>query len=527
MKFNHKTQIKTYLLALLCILLSASSSVGQKIDPKDNFPVRGFHLDLRVQVMTMPYLKEFALKLSKAGMNTLIMEYEATYPFQKHPLISNRYSYTLEEIEDFIHYCTKIGIDVIPLQQSFGHVEYILRNYRYTDLRESQKDFSQVCPSKEALNRELFTDLFKELASTHPSKYIHIGGDETYLLGQCPICKKKAETEGKSKLYIDHIKMLCDIVIKLGKRPVLWADIALKYPEAIKLLPKETIFVDWNYGWDMNKFGNHAKLMESGFEVWGALSLRSNPDNFYLTQWEKHLNNIHDFIPAARKLGYKGMIMTSWSTSGIYSNVMESNNDLVDLYAIRHVYPLTGFNLLLAAYTEGINSQKPLDIHQFITAYCSTTYGLDKAQSAAFWNALKAVPYEVNAGKVVNKPDLSLQGILDSARLSAKIFHKLTPVRNQNEFEQYRLMTNIRVQYLVFQNTEKLVNENGFTASRIPSVLKQLGTLIAATDGLNKRFTTLNKGYYHPSEIAEENQLRKARMQLLYDRLSKRKIGLN
>ncbi|MDP4292023.1 MAG: beta-N-acetylhexosaminidase, partial [Bacteroidota bacterium] len=315
----------------------------------------------------------------------------------------------------------------------------------------------------------------------------------------------------------------CDIVIKLGKRPLVWADIALKYPEAIKLLPKETIFVDWNYGWDMNKFGDHAKLMESGFEIWGSPSLRCSPDNYSLTQWEKHFDNIRDFIPAARKLGYKGMIMTSWSTSGLYSMVNETNTDLVDLYAIRHVYPLTGFNLLLAAYTEGINSQHPLDIHQFITEYCNTTYGFNKAQSAAFWNALKAAPYEVNAGKVVNKPGLSLQGLLDSARLSAKEFHELKPLKNRNEFEQYRLMADIRVQYLAFQNIEKQVNEASFTISQIPFVLKQLEDLMAKDEGLSRRFTALNKGYYHPSEIEAENQLRKARIQLLYDRLSRRK----
>jgi hypothetical protein len=29
--------------------------------------------------------------------------------------------------------------------------------------------------------------------------------------------------------------MLCDIVISLGKIPVMWADIALKHPEALQL----------------------------------------------------------------------------------------------------------------------------------------------------------------------------------------------------------------------------------------------------------------------------------------------------
>jgi hexosaminidase len=148
---------------------------------------------------------------------------------------------------------------------------------------------------------------------------------------------------------------------------------------------------------------------------------------------------------------------------------------------------------------------------------------LNKEQSAAFWNALKAAPYEVNAGKVVKKPELSIQGLLDSARLSAKVFHELKPLKNQNEFEQYRLMADIRVQYLAFLDIERQVNEVSFKVSQIPLVLKQLEDLMAKNERLSRRFAALNKGYYHPSEIEAENQLRKARIQLLYDRLSRRK----
>ena len=82
-------------------------------------------------------------------------------------------------------------MDVIPLQQGFGHVEYILRNVRYQGLREDAKDLSQVCPSKVAEDSVLFTELYTELASTHTSKYIHIGCDETRLLGHCAECRRK------------------------------------------------------------------------------------------------------------------------------------------------------------------------------------------------------------------------------------------------------------------------------------------------------------------------------------------------
>ncbi|HVV56475.1 MAG TPA: family 20 glycosylhydrolase, partial [Mucilaginibacter sp.] len=442
---------RSLILLLLCLLTAKAVFPQELVSSQNSFRVRGFHLDLRIQVMPMPELKAFAKKLSENGINTLIMEWEGTYPYKNHPLISNRYAYTRAQIVDFVKYCNGLGIDVIPLQQSFGHVEYILRNDRYKDLREDQQDYSQVCPLQTTQDSLLFSDLYADLASTHTSKYIHIGGDETHLLGHDERCRKKVAEEGKSKLYIDYIRMLCNIVIKMGKRPIIWADIALKYPEAIKLLPKQTILVDWNYGWDMNNFGDHQKLMESGLEIWGAPALRSYPDNYFLTQWEKHFNNIRHFVPEARKLGYKGIIMTSWSTSGVYSPVFETEENIIDLYAIRHVYPVSGFNMLFAAYAESIRSDKPLDIDSFIAAYCKKQYGFNSKQSAQFWQALKAAPYQVVQGKIVADTQVSIGQVLDSTKQAESVLNKLIPLKNQQEFAHYRLMAAIRVHYLTYE----------------------------------------------------------------------------
>ncbi len=510
------------MMAICAVTMLYSSAFAQSSSITNNFPVKGFHIDLRIQVMTMPALKAFAAKLKKSGMNTLIMEYEATYPFQKHPMISNRYAYTPAEIKDFISYCSGLGIDVIPLQQSFGHVEYILRNNRYSKLREDQKDFSQVCPSQPDLDRALFTDLFTELAATHPSKYIHIGGDETYLLGHCPICKKKAETEGLSKLYIDHIKMLCDIVIKLGKRPIIWADIALKYPDALKLLPKETIFIDWNYGWEMNRFGDHSKLMATGFEIWGSPSLRSSPDNYYLTQWEKHFNNIRDFVPASRQLGYKGIVMTSWSTSGIYSSLYDSEASIVDLYAIRRVYPLPGFNILYEAFVKAINQQQALDVNEFVLQYAQDTYGFTKAQAAQFWGALKSAPNEIRDG-TLRPANMTMSQLLDTVRKNEKVFNSLVPLKNKTEYEHYKLMSGIRTQYVAFQNLEAQVNSESFTADKKEVAAKTLSEIMAASAALQKRFIEANKGYYYLSELQAETDMQRNKMYGLYARLSKKR----
>jgi len=514
--------IKKILPAFL-LLIYAHTTVAQSATELNTFPVRGFHLDLRVQVMTMAALRDFALKEKNGGMNTLIMEWEGTYPFEKHPLIPNRYAYSKAQIVSFIKYCDSLDIDVIPLQQSFGHVEYILRNERYKNLREDQKDYSQVCPLEKEGDSALFTDLYTELASTHTSKYIHIGGDETYLLGHDEKCRVKAAKEGKSKLYTDYIKMLCDIVIKLGKRPVLWADIALKYPEAIKSLPKGTVFVDWNYGWDLNHFGDHQKLMESGFEIWGAPALRSSPDNYNLTQWEKHFKNISDFIPVARKLGYKGVIMTSWSTSGVYSQVFESSSDVSEIYAIRHVYPLSGFNILIDAYNQSLKSMQPLYIEDFIEKYCKDHFGFNKEQSVAFWNALKTSPYEIRQGEVNAPFAMTIQQLLDSNHLALKTLYALRPVKNQQEYEHFKLMADIRDYYLRYQVIEKQVNGTTFNDIQKPVVLDKLKGLLVSSKSLDDRFTQLNKGFLKPSEIEEENRIRNIKVNSLYDRLSRKK----
>jgi hexosaminidase len=511
-------------ISLIILFLAINCVAFSQQKTQDKFPVRGFHLDLRVQAMTMDALKQLATKLHEAGLNTLIMEWEGTYPFKKHPMISNQNAYTPEQISSFVKFCNDLGINVIPLQQSFGHVEYILRNYRYQALREDQKDYSQVCPVEETLNKALFTDLFADVAASHNSPYVHIGGDETYLLGHCPKCIKRVAEVGKSRLYIDHIKMLCDIVIGLGKKPVLWADIALKYPDAIALLPKGTVFIDWNYGWEVNRFGDHEKLLKSGYEVWGSPSLRSNPDNFYITQWEKHFKNIKDFVPAAAQFGYKGIIMTSWSTSGIYSPVFISHSDIVDLYAIRHVYPLSGFNILMAAFTASLKRTGPLDINEFIRSYTEKNYGFDAGQASKFWTALTKAPYDVAQGKVISPVRMSVKDLRDSAMFSVQLFNELNPVRGQNEFEHYRLMAAIRLFYLDYLLIEQEANSENFERSNIPKLMSRLKQLKEQQSILNEKFISLNGNFLLPAEVEQENQLRNAKIDLLYKRLAGQQI---
>ena len=505
------------LLLLLCVnlLISFKSQAGVP----SPFQIRAFHVDMRIQVMKMSALKKLAYQLHQQGINTLIMEWEGSYPYKDETIISNQYAYKRSEIKDFINYCHSLSMDVIPLQQTFGHVEYILKHYKYAALREDEKDFSQVCPTELDKCRGLFTKLMKDMAETHQSPYIHVGGDETFLLGHCEKCQRKVAKVGLSGLYFDYIKMICDIAVSLGKRPVVWADIAIKYPEKIHLLPKQTIFVDWNYGWDLNYFGDHSQLLKSGYEIWGAPAIRSEPDNFYLERWKTHFDNISTFIPQMRTLKYQGVVMTSWSTSGAYSTVFDSNYDPLALYPIRRVYPLSGFNLLTEAYTTAIKTGKPLDMQSFIEGYCLKHYGFNKTASAQFQKALLLAPDAVINGKVQSDKDMSLASLTDSASAAMVVLKQLQPKLNKTEFRHYLMMAEIRYFYLRVLLVEAAINSNNYSLRTAIKFIPVLKRLRKKSLELNKEFAELNGSYLKAGEITEENELRNAKLNTLYHKV--------
>lgn len=487
-------------------------------DTITDFKVKGFHLDLRIQVMTPKALHEFAEELAGFGINTLVMEYEASYPYEKHATISNHLAYSRDEVKAFIAHCKQLGIEVIPLQQCFGHMEYILRNDRYRHLREDKKEISQICPIRVQNNSNLFFELFEDMAAMHPSKYIHIGGDETYLLGHCELCSLKAEQQGKSKLFVDYMKMICNQVIELGKTPIMWADILLKYPEAAEELPKETIFIDWNYGWKTNHFGDIGALQQKGFTFWGAPSIRSHPDNWYLTEWEKHFNNQRDFIPYARKADYTGMIMTSWSTSGLYGFTWDVGNDVIDMQQIRNNYPLSGFRILIAAYAQALKQQKPLEPKKFVVEYGNKRFGFSKRQAEEFWKALTIEQELITGGKPAKSETIDqLQTVAQEA---ADILNQLKPVRNKKEFEHFRLMIDLRKFYLSFSEVKAFYNSADFTRGDAKQLIPDLEALLEKSQTLSQRFTTLNKGFLSDQELQEQNEIRELPLEILHKRIS-------
>lgn len=530
-----------FLLLLVSLTLSSTARAADTTsatDPKP-FKVVAYYVDLRVQVMPAKALKAMAKEISSLGFNTLVMEWEATYPYANHRIISNRYAYTREEIVDFIAYCDGLGLDVIPLQQSLGHLEYLLKHDRYAYLRADRKDFSQVDPTRLEAARELFTDLYKDMLSTHRSQYVHIGGDEARLLN-CKRCQEAwgtdGEKAGKSKVYVAYMKMIAEIVSAQGKTPLIWADMILAYPDAVAQMPKNVIYVDWNYGWAFNRFGEDptALIRKHGLRFWGAPAIRSWPDDSHVTTWGTHLNNQANYIPYARDAGFEGLILTSWSTSGEYSYEWLAHGEALDLYPIRlvypHAYPHDAFRMNVAAFMEAVRHKDKLIPRDFSRQYAQQRFGLSGEEAQSLWDVLTSDllsnRIEIGAtplsGSAKLPPDIrKAAGQLAELSQLKKQLAQIKPRRNTREFAHYLMQVDIREFHLRFKAVQELTQSSDFNEQQQVSAVQQLDALLQQSRELDARFKKMFTGALHDSEIENLNRIRSRQVVLLHEQLTR------
>lgn len=465
----------------------------------------GLHLDLRVQVPPLPALKRIAREAAELGVNTLIVEWEASFPFDRHAVISSAYAYRPEEVREFLGECGRLGLDVIPLQQCFGHVEYILRHERYGHLREDEGDLCQICPCRGREAVAVFREIFREVAAVHDSEYFHIGGDETYLLGDCPRCRKRAETEGKSRLYVDYLRLVAEEVIRQGRRPLLWVDMLLKHPEAAAEMPRECVFVDWNYGWAVDRFGDFAGLSALPFEFWGAVAMRSAPDNHSSHAWVTHLENLRDYVPVARAAGFRGLVMTSWSTSGIYGYEWENSGRPLELFPVRRVTPHAGLRILMEAFMEAALVEAALDGGEFLSRYAQERFGMNEADATTFREALWL------SDRSGERADRRERGAGDGRKARA-FMERLKPERNEREFERYRMMVDLTDYDERVLSLEAQLQSESYTLQSKGDFGQRATALLEEGQVLGERFEKLYEGELYPDELREETEYRLKRI---------------
>lgn len=105
---------------------------------------RGYFLDeTRGRVLSLPYLKEIADRLSRYKINEFQLYIEHTYLFRDlTELWRDETPLTAEDILELDAYCRRLHIELVPALASFGHLYKLLSTRSYGDLCERSQPWN-------------------------------------------------------------------------------------------------------------------------------------------------------------------------------------------------------------------------------------------------------------------------------------------------------------------------------------------------------------------------------------------------
>lgn len=297
---------------------------GMEITDWPDISWRAVHYDTKHFQEKKEYVKEFIRTLASYKINMLIWEWEDKFAYKSHPEIGAPGAFTMEEMQELTRYAHDYHIQIVPLVQGLGHASYILKHQQNKHLREIASNNWGFCPLNEG-TYELMFDLLKEAIEATPgSEYIHIGCDETYVLGKgvdCG-CKAKMEEIGKYALRQIYINRVADQMKKWGRKPISWAG---GYEPKEKVKPTEGL-ITWG-GYDSIR---DKEALRKGYPLY---IYDPNPgiEHLFLpyfyreteyNQYGSHLERSYRWLTKCVLTGnFEGMISTSWNCSGVHNQI--------------------------------------------------------------------------------------------------------------------------------------------------------------------------------------------------------------
>ncbi|MBQ3597606.1 MAG: family 20 glycosylhydrolase [Clostridia bacterium] len=289
-----------------------------------DFSYRGVYHDVtRGKVPTVDTLKNFIDTLAYYKINSLQLYVEHTYEFEQVKDIKEEKGYlTALELQEIDQYCKDNFIEFIPSIATFGHMFEILQTPQFQHLRVL-KDYKLGANEwKERMQHhtidptnpqsiEVVKSLVDQYYPNFTSEFFNICGDETFDLHG--YVDKDGNAVNEKDLYVPFINKIIEHVKSRGKRVMMWADILLKYPETINLVPSDTMFLNWEYAPNPNELKvktfkefNRDQIVCPGTWSWNRL----------IENFDDGESNIKTLIEYGYKYGAKGVLNTNWGDWG-------------------------------------------------------------------------------------------------------------------------------------------------------------------------------------------------------------------
>ncbi len=283
---------------------------------------RAVQLDIANQPENLEYIRSFINFAAKCGYNYLALHLKGRIRTRSFPYKSPSESYSPDDMRKIVDYAAKKKMAVLPIVETFGHVEQFLECPELAHLAELRdgregrfaKARMAFCPSLEG-TREFLENYLAEIAELFPSEYFHAGCDEVWDIGYCDLCRKRLETETQADIFGKHLNLVHGIVArKLQKRMIIWDDLFDLYPQALRALPRDIIMCAWHYDKLIEKpFGHCGGPQTDKLALYAKLGFKSifAPAVF-------SIRNVESFSAYAMNRNILGGLLTVWGMQRLF-----------------------------------------------------------------------------------------------------------------------------------------------------------------------------------------------------------------
>ena len=277
------------------------------------FPVRGFLLDIsrgRIPKMESLYALADLLALLRYNHLELYIEgFSYAYSFVPSEWISGD-AITAEELERFDRYCAARMIELVPCQNSLGHMNAWICKEPYRHLAEAEEagvfppsTLNAADPDSLKLVGQMLDDLLPQFSSYQ----VNVCLDEPFELG-----KGKNRDADPVQLYLQYVKLLHENLSERGRKMLMWSDFLRNAPDLLTEIPRDIMLLEWGYDGDY-PFERYASRLEGrpflicpGTNSWTSFTGITD-------SMEK---NIRSAAMTAARYGAEGVLLTDWGDFG-------------------------------------------------------------------------------------------------------------------------------------------------------------------------------------------------------------------
>lgn len=286
------------------------------IHDKPDFERRSYMLDIsRGRIPKMKTILDFVDILADTKYNEFQLYMDNfCFKFPGFPEYTKDFDcLTPEDIQYLDKYCSDRFIDLVPNQNSFGHMHAWVNKPEYSHLALSDGDkiYGTLNPLLDE-SVELMDKIYGSLFPFFKSKYAHIGLDEAFGLGKFQT-EEACEKEGIDNVFVNYLNKLNKIVNeKYDKEIQFWDDMIISHPESFPKFPKNATAVEWGYGIiSTQMMEQRCRVLQEkevryyiapGTAAWESLTSRVGVMEF----------NVRTAAELGRKYGAVGFMMTDW-----------------------------------------------------------------------------------------------------------------------------------------------------------------------------------------------------------------------